>query len=155
VDLVPPVDTDCKVQGPTLYCVPVQKQNVRVEPPAPGAPAGPEEIPHLCYKLKCAKPYPGPTTVTDQFGTFNLIFNGTSMLCTPIAVPSTPTTTTSTTTSSTTTTLLPNGIACSSNPDCASGWCVDTVCCDTACDGLCETCIAAKQVSGAADGTCG
>ena len=38
VDLVPPLQPDCKVQGPTLYCAPVQKQNVRVEPPAPGAP---------------------------------------------------------------------------------------------------------------------
>ena len=29
---------------------------------------------------------------------------------------------------------------CAANEECASGFCVDSVCCDSACDGQCETC---------------
>ena len=157
VDLVPLdnqllTEADCKVQGPKLYCVPVHKQNVRVEPSAPGAPDGPEEIPHLCYKLKCKKPFPGPTTVTDQFGTFDLVFKGTSMLCTPVAQPTTSTTTTSTTTTTTGTTLAPNGTPCSSGAQCLSGACVDGFCCNSPCVATCQACSAAK--TGGLNGSC-
>ena len=158
VDLAPldnqlPPETDCKVQGPRLYCVPVTKQNVRVDPPAPGAPAGPEAIAHLCYKLKCKKPFPAPTTVTDQFGTFSLVFKGTSMLCTPIAPPTTSTTTTSTTTSTTGTTLFAlNGAPCSSGSQCASSACVDGVCCNEPCIAGCRACSGAK--TGSLNGVC-
>ena len=55
--------------------------------------------------------------------------------------PTTTTTTTLTTTSSTTTTtFLGQGEPCSDNSECASNYCVDGVCCDTACDGICEAC---------------
>ena len=33
-----------------------------------------------------------------------------------------------------------NGVACMAATDCISGNCVDGVCCDTACDGVCESC---------------
>lgn len=34
----------------------------------------------------------------------------------------------------------PTGSACTAGPDCQSGYCVDDVCCDTACDGACVSC---------------
>src|SRR2546427_7927294 len=84
VDLLPEregllPERDCKVVGPTLFCVAVEKTNVRVEPPPPGAPAGPQASERLCYKLKCPKPFPSPVVASDQFGTFNLTFKGTSL----------------------------------------------------------------------------
>lgn len=50
--------------------------------------------------------------------------------------------------------LVTNGNACGVNIDCASGHCVEGICCDTACTGLCSACSAAKKGSGA-NGTCG
>jgi hypothetical protein len=44
---------------------------------------------------------------------------------------------------------LDNGQGCASNGECASGACVDHVCCSTACDGACHAC----NVPGA-EGTC-
>jgi hypothetical protein len=46
------------------------------------------------------------------------------------------------------------GEICTGNDDtlCASGACSDGVCCNEACDGLCEACT--MVLSGAADGTC-
>jgi hypothetical protein len=35
---------------------------------------------------------------------------------------------------------LANGSACSSGAECISTWCVDNVCCDASCGGLCEAC---------------
>lgn len=46
------------------------------------------------------------------------------------------------------------GVACTTNPECTSGFCVDNVCCDKACGGPCEACSATKKGSGA-DGACG
>ncbi len=43
---------------------------------------------------------------------------------------------------------------CSVNNDCASGYCVDGVCCNSACTGTCVACSAGKKGSGP-DGTCG
>ena len=37
-------------------------------------------------------------------------------------------------------TTLPNGSACGANGECSSGLCVDGVCCNTACSGLCQAC---------------
>jgi hypothetical protein len=34
-----------------------------------------------------------------------------------------------------------NGTVCATAAACESGYCVDGVCCDSACDGLCETCV--------------
>lgn len=48
---------------------------------------------------------------------------------------------------------LPNGSACGHDADCASGFCVDGVCCDGRCDGACAAC--AVAAGAAADGTCG
>ena len=52
------------------------------------------------------------------------------------------------------TTLSPNGTPCTLNSNCASNNCVDGVCCDTPCFGLCQACTAVKKGSGS-DGTCG
>jgi len=50
-------------------------------------------------------------------------------------------------------TILADGASCSSGLECASGFCVDEVCCDVSCAGLCEACTAAKRGSGS-DGVC-
>ncbi|MBL8714481.1 MAG: hypothetical protein JNL79_00685 [Myxococcales bacterium] len=47
-----------------------------------------------------------------------------------------------------------NGVACAVDAECSSSHCVDGVCCDTACTGLCFACTKARKGSGA-DGTCG
>jgi hypothetical protein len=44
------------------------------------------------------------------------------------------------------------GQTCDDNGDCASSHCVDGICCNTACGGLCESCLAAD--TGGTDGTC-
>jgi hypothetical protein len=49
--------------------------------------------------------------------------------------------------------LSSNGEACWSSWDCASNHCVDGVCCDSACDGLCMGCT--STLTGGSDGTCG
>ncbi|MEZ4309224.1 MAG: hypothetical protein R3F14_14400 [Polyangiaceae bacterium] len=51
-------------------------------------------------------------------------------------------------------TQLPNGSPCSVNGECQSNQCVDGVCCNNACTGVCQACSAAKKGSGS-DGTCG
>ena len=45
-----------------------------------------------------------------------------------------------------------NGTPCTTGSSCKSGACVDGVCCDQACDGLCEACTFA--LSGSPSGTC-
>lgn len=46
---------------------------------------------------------------------------------------------------------------CKSSPcrECASGFCIDGACCNTACNALCQACSAALKQSGIADGACG
>jgi hypothetical protein len=46
------------------------------------------------------------------------------------------------------------GKVCTADADCANGHCADGVCCNTACNGTCQACSAAKKGSGA-DGVCG
>jgi cysteine-rich repeat protein len=46
-----------------------------------------------------------------------------------------------------------NGTICGGDGECTNGHCVDNVCCDALCNGLCQACTAAKKGSGA-DGTC-
>lgn len=71
--------------------------------------------------------------------------------CVPIEVPetatatpsSTPTvtpTSTATATSTPTNTKIPDGVSCVDPLDCASGNCVDDVCCESACDGPGQSC---------------
>jgi hypothetical protein len=50
--------------------------------------------------------------------------------------------------------LLKVGQPCQVRADCASGYCVDGVCCATACDDRCSACTAALT-GGVVDGTCG
>ncbi len=45
------------------------------------------------------------------------------------------------------------GDGCSNDSECITGFCVDDVCCSTACDGECDACSVAAGA--AADGTCG
>lgn len=47
-----------------------------------------------------------------------------------------------------------SGTSCSAAHECKSGFCVEQVCCDTACNGTCQACTAANKASGA-DGACG
>jgi hypothetical protein len=47
----------------------------------------------------------------------------------------------------------PNGASCVMPSECDSGNCVDSVCCDTACVGTCESCLGVD--TGGDDGTCG
>lgn len=47
---------------------------------------------------------------------------------------------------------LVDGTNCGSATECASGHCVDGVCCDRGCDGECEACVGA--LSGGSDGQC-
>jgi hypothetical protein len=49
--------------------------------------------------------------------------------------------------------LLKNGRPCSARDECASGFCVDGVCCSTACTDRCHACSAALK-GGGADGIC-
>jgi hypothetical protein len=49
-------------------------------------------------------------------------------------------------------TLDVTGTACKSDATCASGFCIDAVCCETACDTACNACV--KSGTGKADGTC-
>ncbi|MDC3984826.1 MopE-related protein [Polyangium jinanense] len=46
-----------------------------------------------------------------------------------------------------------NGIVCATGSDCVTGNCVDGVCCDTSCTGVCKACSVAKGA--AANGVCG
>jgi len=46
------------------------------------------------------------------------------------------------------------GLKCNANSDCMSGFCVDNVCCNSACNTTCEACSAAKKGQGS-DGQCG
>lgn len=46
------------------------------------------------------------------------------------------------------------GAPCTSDSDCTSGYCVEGVCCNTACDDLCSSCRGARKDKGS-DGTCG
>ncbi len=48
---------------------------------------------------------------------------------------------------------LPNGDACENGGDCQSGFCVDGVCCNEACDGACEGC--SDFFTGITNGVCG
>jgi hypothetical protein len=64
--------------------------------------------------------------------------------CTPTATP----TATSTSTATPTNTPKPNGADCTDPSPCASGFCVDGVCCNTACDDPLERC------DGRVPGTC-
>jgi MYXO-CTERM domain-containing protein len=49
--------------------------------------------------------------------------------------------------------LVPQGGTCTAAEECAAGSCVDGVCCNQACTGLCQACSAAKKGVGP-DGTC-
>ena len=46
------------------------------------------------------------------------------------------------------------GARCQAGAECTSGFCADGVCCDSACDGRCRACTAAKKGTGV-DGVCG
>ncbi|MEZ4327236.1 MAG: calcium-binding EGF-like domain-containing protein [Polyangiales bacterium] len=50
------------------------------------------------------------------------------------------------------TVLRAQGDACTTSEECGSGFCVDGVCCDSACGGTCQACSVA--VGGSADGSC-
>lgn len=47
-----------------------------------------------------------------------------------------------------------NGQACAQNSECMSGFCIDNVCCNNMCNGLCQACSIAKK-GGGQNGMCG
>ncbi|MFO0663588.1 MAG: hypothetical protein U0174_06530 [Polyangiaceae bacterium] len=47
------------------------------------------------------------------------------------------------------------GARCTRNDECATGFCVDGVCCGTSCNAPCEACAASTKVTGLDDGRCG
>ena len=47
-----------------------------------------------------------------------------------------------------------DGSSCTVAGECSSGFCVDNVCCNTACSGTCQACSAAKIGAGGVNGTC-
>lgn len=47
-----------------------------------------------------------------------------------------------------------NGLTCQGAAQCLSGFCVQDLCCDSACDGACESCNGLSNVE-AVDGECG
>ncbi len=52
--------------------------------------------------------------------------------------------------------LATNGTACAQNSECGSGFCVENVCCNSACTGACQSCLQANKVNGGgANGSCG
>jgi len=52
--------------------------------------------------------------------------------------------------------LAQTGAACSQSSECASGFCVESVCCASACSGTCQSCLQKnKGANGGADGVCG
>lgn len=51
-----------------------------------------------------------------------------------------------------------NGTACSESSDCGSGFCVEGVCCNSACNGTCQSCLQKNKGNGSnggPDGSCG
>jgi MYXO-CTERM domain-containing protein len=48
-----------------------------------------------------------------------------------------------------------SGQACTDEEECASGFCIEGICCDTRCDGLCQSCRASEKADGMDDGLCG
>jgi len=120
-----PAQAGCRVKGPKLFCGPVAKTIIRANPPAAGAPPGPEATSYLCYKARCAQT-PGTFQVTDQFATYTVRSRKSFLLCAPaqVGVPTTSTTST-TTTSTPPTTNLPCGI---SAPTCGGSCPVGQLC---------------------------
>lgn len=49
----------------------------------------------------------------------------------------------------------PNGAACDVGFKCGSAFCVDSVCCNTACNGACAACANTTKQDGSASGSCG
>jgi len=52
-------------------------------------------------------------------------------------------------------TNLANGLRCARAAQCGSGFCVDGVCCDSACSSRCMACTGQKTGTGALPGSCG
>ncbi|HNN97994.1 MAG TPA: choice-of-anchor Q domain-containing protein, partial [Pseudomonadota bacterium] len=48
-----------------------------------------------------------------------------------------------------------NGAVCQGTVECGSGFCVEGVCCNTACNTVCASCVMANKQDGSANGTCG
>jgi hypothetical protein len=73
----------------------------------------------------------------------NYVCNAGQTACLTTCANHTDCTTSSYCTSNTCVTKKPNGLACALGVECQSDFCVDNVCCDTACDGnggLCRAC---------------
>jgi sugar lactone lactonase YvrE len=94
----------CTVTRGKLLCVPASTtvQRLNVSPELPIAGTGADDA-RVCYGVRCPRPHPGPTLVSDRFGSRTVGNPKPRLLCAPA-----PTTTTvTTTTTSTSTTSLP------------------------------------------------
>ena len=78
-----------------------------------------------------------PATALYGPGKLHVVVNGISSAAVPLEITATPSAT-----------------SCKNGGQCDSGFCVDGLCCDTACDQVCEACTAALKGSGS-DGVCG
>jgi hypothetical protein len=87
-----PAQAGCRVKGPKLFCGPIAKTLLQSDPPAPGAPPGPEAGSFLCYAARCAQ-VPATFQASDQFGTYSLRSRKSFLVCAP-ARPGTTTTST-------------------------------------------------------------
>jgi len=143
-----------KVPG-TVLCVETTKTEVVPTPPGGEDDTGPAGR-FMCYKVKCPKAALAPLQWHDQFGDRQVTPSAPKMVFAPeiVAGTSTTTTTAATASSTTTTTLSPLGTACTGGTQCMSGFCVDGVCCNTVCSGVCTACSAAAKGQGT-DGVCG
>ena len=88
-------------------------------------PAGKDCAPHVCSAGSCKNPCANDNECLPG----NICIGGG---CKPPGMP---------------------GIPCSAGFECSSGFCIDGVCCDSACAGSCEACSTAKKGQGA-DGQC-
>jgi hypothetical protein len=113
--------------------------------PKPIVPPGTPFSPDLQSWIRNAQLQPDWLRIgTDIVGgenTFNAVFSLCSEVAgTPTATPTQTPTATITSTPTVTGTPVPQGGACTTATQCATGNCVDGVCCDTACSGPLDRC---------------
>ena len=97
----------------------------------------------LCYAVEAASKKPRFSrmkglSIHDRFGSHHVDALREGEVCLPAVVNDR--------------TCLPRGFACETNFDCKTGYCVDGVCCGTACDAACYACIG--SLTGEPHGTC-
>ena len=114
--------------------------------------ANPNGIPPGSTLAFCRFQGNASSTTFDITTTACALSSGSACNPTSDAIVSVSTTTTTTTTT-TTIQLGEDGDDCDAGSDCESGNCVNDVCCESACNGVCAACI--EDLTGDPDGQCG